>query len=63
MWRSRAFMFAKKLSDPERQNKWYSGATMMKYPYNLMEGLSGDISLISELLLNQTTRLPGFELL
>ncbi len=70
IWETRAFLFAKALNDPQiidKISEFDDGTKVRKgipnYPFSLMEGLSGPITLISDLLLNKRAVLfPGLEI-
>jgi hypothetical protein len=61
-WKSRAFLFAKALIDNKIQGTLEKGKS--DHPFSLMEGLSGQISFLSDLLTDedQVVRFPGYEL-
>ena len=63
-------MFAKAIVDPKIQNKcmkYKDGVTKVKgvpdHPFGLMEGLSGEICFLSDILRDENdVRFPGFEI-
>ena len=68
-WRSRAFIFALSLCDERINNLIKNYNISRKYlelnlhPYSLMEGHSGEVYLISDLLLDESqVAFPGFEI-
>ena len=69
LWRTRVYMFAHALFDPEVQNRvkyFHDGFRKVKgtpdYPYSLMEGVAGEVYFLSELLTeDDDMRFPGYE--
>ena len=75
MWRTRAFLFAQALVDEELREEYlpkneteetmarYKENAEPEYPFSLMDGVCGEISLLSDLLGNEDeARFPGFEI-
>ena len=69
-FRTRAYLFAQALFDPKLQLKTFNfddGTRLRKgvpdHPFSLMEGYSGVVCFLSDLLRNEAEmRLPGFEI-
>jgi hypothetical protein len=58
-WRTRAFIFAKALSEKSNQEE----RTSTYFPYSLMQGCAGVICLFSDLLTDENqVRFPCFEI-
>ena len=69
-WRNRSFLFARALSDGpimkqvrEHEHGYRKATGVADHPYSLMEGISGDICFLSDMLRDENeVRLPGFEI-
>ena len=69
-YRNRAFMFGFALIDPEVQDEiaiWKEETKIerneLEHPYGLMDGISGGIAFISDLLRNEASaKTPGYEI-
>ena len=69
LWRTRVFMFAKAMCDPKikaQQNDYNvdpQSTGLPFYKYSLMEGITGQIYFLSELLRDdENLKFPGFEI-
>jgi hypothetical protein len=75
VWRTRSFLFAQALVDDELREEYlpknetsenmnkYKQDAVPEHPFSLMEGVSGEICLLSDLLGNEdNARFPGFEI-
>jgi hypothetical protein len=61
-WELRTFIYAKAIFDPKTQNQMPDKFKPV-YPFSLMEGISGVISFLSDLLQNEDeVRFPGYEI-